>query len=211
MKKLPVFGPVAAADGPSTDVRFFATVSEFRAWLSEHHEAAAELWVGFYRKDSGRPSITWPEAVDEALCFGWIDSVRRRIDDQSYANRFTPRRKGSTWSKVNVERVRELTERGLMHPAGLRAFEARHEARTGVYSYEAAPGGVEAVVEERLRANEAAWNFFSAQPPWYQRAASHWVMSAKREETRARRLATLIQDSANRRRVRALTPPAERA
>ncbi len=194
----------------STDVRYFATASELRAWLTEHHETATELWVGFYRKSSGRPSITWPEAVDEALCFGWIDSVGRRIDDESYANRFTPRRKGSTWSNVNVERVRELAQRGLMQPAGVRAFEARLEARTGVYAYEAGEADLDRAVEEGLRSNPAAWDFFNGQPAWYQRAAGHWVTSAKREETRRRRLATLMEDSANSRRVGALTPPSER-
>ncbi len=192
------------------EVRHFASPLEFRAWLSEHHETATELWVGLRKMGSARPGITWREAVDEALCFGWIDSVGRRIDDQSYTVRFTPRRKGSNWSKVNVERVRELTGRGLMQPAGLRAFEARDQGRTGVYSYEAPELGLDRAVEEGLRSRLAAWDFFSAQPPWYQRAAGHWVMSAKREETRARRLAALIEDSANRRRLRALTPPSER-
>ncbi len=194
----------------STDVRHFATPSEFRAWLSEHHETATELWVGLRKKGSERPGITWREAVDEALCFGWIDSVGRRIDDQSYTVRFTPRRKGSNWSNVNVERVRELTARGLMQPSGLRAFEARDQRRTGAYSYEVPELGLDGAVEEGVRSNLAAWDFFSTQPRWYQRAAGHWVMSARREETRLRRLATLVEDSANGRRVRALAPHSER-
>ena len=187
---------------------FFASPQELRAWLEEHHEEATELWVGFHKKATGRPSITWREAVDQALCFGWIDGVRKSIDAESYTNRFTPRRRGSSWSAVNVARVEELTRLGLMRPAGIRAFEARKDSKTGVYSYEQRRDARLAKADERaLRANEEAWAFFQAQPPWYRRAAIWWVVSAKREETRARRLATLIESSAAGRTVPPLTRP----
>jgi len=186
---------------------FFATPDEFRAWLQEHHATASELLVGFHKKDSGRPSITWPRAVDQALCFGWIDGVRRRIDDASYSIRFTPRKARSTWSAVNVRRVGELTAEGLMHPAGLAAFERRSAARTAIYSYEQRRGAeLDAERERRFRANERAWAWFEAQPPSYRRTATHWVISAKRAETRERRLERLIADSAAGRPMPPLTP-----
>jgi uncharacterized protein YdeI (YjbR/CyaY-like superfamily) len=178
------------------DATFFATPTDFRAWLEAHHEDARELWVGFFKKGSGKPSITWPEAVDEALCFGWIDGVRKSIDDVSYANRFTPRQARSHWSAVNVRRVEELERLGLMRPAGLKAFEARLEDRTATYSYEQRHlAKLEPAQEAELRANERAWEFFQAQAPWYRRVAVYWVVSAKREETRRRRLAQLIEAS----------------
>jgi uncharacterized protein YdeI (YjbR/CyaY-like superfamily) len=181
---------------------FFATAAEFRRWLKRHHRSERELWVGFHKKSSGRPSLTWPESVDEALCFGWIDGVRRRVDDQSYAIRFTPRKSGSIWSAVNTRRAEALIRDGRMQPAGLKAFAARDPEKSGVYSYEqrrAARLGAEA--EARLRADPAAWSFFESQPPGYRKTAVGWVMSAKREETRARRLETLIADSAAGRRI----------
>ena len=187
---------------------YFATPAEFRAWLEEHHADADELLIGFHKKASGRPSITWPESVDEALCFGWIDGVRRGVDADSYSIRFTPRRKRSIWSTVNVKRARELIESGRMTPAGLAAFEARTEERSGVYSFERAEEPrLDGEREARFRANPGAWEWFHAQPPWYRRAALHWVLSAKREETRERRLATLIEDSAAGRTVKPLTRP----
>lgn len=178
------------------DIIFFKTPSEFRAWLEANHATADELFVGYYRKATGRPSMTWAESVDQALCFGWIDGIRRRIDDESYHNRFTPRRRGSTWSLVNVKRMQELIAQGLVHPAGLAAFEARDPARTGEYSYEQRPNGLDEAFEAEFRANPDAWAYWQAQPPHYRRGSTHWVMSAKREETRARRLQTLIADSA---------------
>jgi uncharacterized protein YdeI (YjbR/CyaY-like superfamily) len=185
---------------------FFATPDDFRAWLEEHHETESELLVGFHKKGSGRPSITWPEAVDQALCFGWIDGVRRRVDETSYMIRFTPRKKASRWSLVNARRVGELREAGLMRPAGIAAFEARSE--TGTYSYEQRDAAAfDPERERRLRANAAAWEHFCAQPPWYRRTATHWVMSAKREETRDRRLARLIEDSAAGRAIGPLARP----
>jgi uncharacterized protein YdeI (YjbR/CyaY-like superfamily) len=186
---------------------FFATPDEFRAWLQEHHATASELLVGFHKKDSGRPSITWPQAVDQALCFGWIDGVRRRIDDASYSIRFTPRKARSTWSAVNVRRVGELTAEGLMHPAGLAAFERRSADRTAIYSYEQRRGAeLDAEQKRRFRANERAWAWFEAQPPSYRRTATHWVISAKRAETTERRLERLIADSAAGRPMPPLTP-----
>jgi len=193
------------ADTPETPAGpiFFATPAEFRAWLAEHHDRARELWVGFYKKGSGKPSITWPESVDEALCFGWIDGVRKTIDDESYMIRFTPRKPRSNWSAVNIARVAELTAMGRMHPAGLRAFEQRTEERSGVYSYEQRQHAkLDPAYEERFRANAAAWEFFQAQPAGYRRLAIWWVVSAKKEETRLKRLATLIDDSANGRTIR---------
>jgi uncharacterized protein YdeI (YjbR/CyaY-like superfamily) len=187
---------------------FFPSPQTFRAWLEAHHEAKQELLVGFYKKGSGKPSITWPEAVDQALCFGWIDGVRRRIDDAAYSIRFSPRRPKSTWSAINIERAKELTRLGLMWPAGRRAFEARSDDRSAIYSYEQRHDPkLDATYARRLRANETAWAFFQSQPPWYRRAATHWVMAAKREATRERRLATLIQDSAQGRTIGPLTRP----
>ena len=183
---------------------FFTTFAAWRAWLALHHAEEKELLVGFYKKDSGNPSITWPESVDGALCFGWIDGVRRRIDEESYSIRFTPRKARSYWSNVNIKRVGELTERGLMHPAGMRAFEARTGERSGVYAFEQAIVQLSETQEMRFRKNKAAWEFFEKQPPWYRRTATWWVISAKREETRERRLTTLIEDSGNGKTIRTL-------
>jgi uncharacterized protein YdeI (YjbR/CyaY-like superfamily) len=188
--------------------RFFACAEDFRAWLEDNHDAATELLVGFHKKGSGKPSITWPESVEQALCFGWIDGVRRTLGDDSYTIRFTPRRSSSTWSRVNLEKVEELKRRGLMRPAGLQAYEERREARTGVYSYEQREAAaLPAEYEDRLRANAAAWEFWTSRPPSYRKAAVWWVVSAKQEETRERRLARLIDDSQEGRTVPPLTPP----
>jgi uncharacterized protein YdeI (YjbR/CyaY-like superfamily) len=176
---------------------FFATPADFRAWLERHHESHSELIVGFHKRGSGRPSITWPEAVDQALCFGWIDGVRRRIDDTRYSIRFTPRKARSTWSAVNIRRMKELVEEGLVSPAGLAAFERRTDDRTAIYSHEQRKAAkLEPDQERRLLADERARAFFEAQPPSYRRAAIHWVTSAKKPETRERRLAQLIECSA---------------
>jgi uncharacterized protein YdeI (YjbR/CyaY-like superfamily) len=191
---------------------FFATPEEFRAWLEENHETATELLVGFHKKGSGKPSMTWPESVEQALCFGWIDGVRRSLGDESYTIRFSPRKPSSTWSKVNLEKVEELKRRGLMRPAGLRAYEERREAKTGIYSYEQREKAeLPAEYDERLCGNRPAWEFWTSRPPSYRKAAVWWVVSAKREETRERRLATLIDDSANGRTVAPLTPPSRRS
>jgi uncharacterized protein YdeI (YjbR/CyaY-like superfamily) len=184
---------------------FFETPAAFRKWLEKHHASARELLAGFHRRDSGKPSITWPESVDQALCFGWIDGVRRRIDDLSYSIRFTPRKAISNWSAINIARVAELTKLGLMQPAGLRAFEQRREDKSAIYAYENAVRTLAPADEKKFRANRKAWRFFNEQAPSYRRVCIYWVTSAKREETRTRRLATLIEDSASGRRVGVVT------
>lgn len=187
--------------------RFFAAPPDFRAWLEANHATAQELLVGFHKKGSGLASITWPESVDHALSFGWIDGVRRGIDEVSYTIRFTPRKAGSTWSAKNIVRVGELTEMGLMHPAGLAAFERRTAERSGVYSFEQETIALGRAYEQWLRADAAAWMFFKEQPPSYRKAVTWWVLSAKKEETRLRRLDALIVDSANGRRIKQITRP----
>jgi uncharacterized protein YdeI (YjbR/CyaY-like superfamily) len=190
---------------------FFPTPADFRNWLEKNHDKVPELLVGFYKKGSGKPSITWPESVDEALCFGWIDGIRRTIDDESYSIRFTPRRPRSIWSAVNLKRMAELTKLGRVHPAGLRVFEARDPKRSYAYSFEQRKEGQKLAPEyqAKLEANKKASAFFQAQPPYYQRTASWWVMSAKKEETRLKRLATLIDDSARGRRIGPMARPAK--
>jgi uncharacterized protein YdeI (YjbR/CyaY-like superfamily) len=176
--------------------KFFAAPADLAAWFAEHADAEPELLVGYWKKGTGRPSVTWAESVDEALCVGWIDGVRRRIDDDSYSIRFTPRRAGSTWSLVNVRRVGELTAAGRMRDAGLAAFAARRDDRSGTYSFEQrAEPRLDETAEETFRADQAAWDFFSAQPPSYRRTAVWWVVSAKRPATRERRLVQLMADS----------------
>jgi uncharacterized protein YdeI (YjbR/CyaY-like superfamily) len=175
---------------------FFASPQEFYDWLEEHHETESEVYVGFYKTHTGKRAMSWSEAVDQALCFGWIDTRANAIDDDRYMQRFTPRRPGSNWSKINVEKVAKLREAGLMRPAGLAAFEKRRPEKTGVYSYEDAANGLPPEYEERLRANEVAAEYFYSRSPSYRRTAIHLVMSAKREETRLRRLERLIEDSA---------------
>jgi uncharacterized protein YdeI (YjbR/CyaY-like superfamily) len=193
------------------EATFFATPEEFRAWLDAHHDSAAELWVGFRKVGTGRPSITWPQAVDQALCYGWIDGLRKGIDAESYRIRFTPRRPTSIWSAVNVARVEALRAEGLMTPAGLAAYERRRADRTGVYSFERREAAAFTPEQEaEFRADTKAWEYFCAQPPGYRKVATHWVVSAKRAETQARRLATLIADSAAGRRLANLTSPARK-
>jgi uncharacterized protein YdeI (YjbR/CyaY-like superfamily) len=182
-------------------VKFFKTPADFRKWLAAHHNSQTELWVGFYKKDSGKASITWPQSVDEALCFGWIDGIRKTIDEVSYKIRFTPRRQRSIWSAVNIKRVGELSEQGLMHQAGLKAFEARREYRSGIYSYEQRSPEMPAQYANELKKNAAAWKFFQAQPPSYRKAMNWWILSAKREDTRLQRLDKLIEVSAGGRRI----------
>jgi len=187
---------------------FFATPALFRRWLEAHHQTADELIVGFYKKGSGRPSITWPESVDEALCFGWIDGVRRSLDDTAYTIRFTPRRPGSTWSAVNLRKVEALTAQGRMRPAGLAVHRKRDPAKADQYSFENRQVTLAPRYRDRIRANARAWAYFQARPPWYRRTAGWWIMSAKREATRERRLATLIDCSARGRHVPPLVRPA---
>jgi uncharacterized protein YdeI (YjbR/CyaY-like superfamily) len=185
---------------------FFPTPSAFRTWLEAHHDKFRELFVGFHKKHSGKPSITWPESVDVALCFGWIDGVRKSIDEASYMNRFTPRRPTSTWSAVNIKRVQQLKKMGLMHPAGLKAFAARSAKKSGIYAYEQRESAqFTREQEKQFRANKAAWEFFRSQAPWYQRVTTWLVISAKKEETKLKRLSMLIDHSQNRRTLPQLT------
>jgi uncharacterized protein YdeI (YjbR/CyaY-like superfamily) len=183
-------------------LKFFATPGHFRAWLAKNHDRVPELWVGYYRKDSGRPSITWPESIDEALCFGWIDGIRHKVDDISYKVRFTPRRPKSIWSEVNIGRVAVLTREGRMQPAGLAAFARREEYNSRQYSFEnRATAKLSRADEREFRRDPAAWKFFQAQPPGYRRLVSWYVISAKRTETRRARLQRLIAASHARRRI----------
>jgi uncharacterized protein YdeI (YjbR/CyaY-like superfamily) len=188
-------------------IQFFKTPAEFRKCLTTHHAKAEELMVGFYKTKSGKKSITWPEAVDEALCFGWIDGIRRSIDETSYQIRFTPRKARSTWSSINIKRVDELMKLGKMQPSGIKAFEKRDEKRSGIYAYEQRGQELPKIYMDRFKENKKAWKFFSGQAPWYQRTATWWVISAKREETKLKRLGKLISDSANEKRIDQLTRP----
>jgi uncharacterized protein YdeI (YjbR/CyaY-like superfamily) len=192
---------------------FFRTPSAFRAWLEAHHANVGELWVGYYKKDSGKPSVTWPESVDEALCYGWIDGIRKRVDDISYVIRFTPRRRGSIWSRVNVARAHALVGQGRMQPPGLAAFDARTAHASGIYSYERRPAELPQPYAGLLKKNRAAFDFLRAQPPSYRRIAAWWVVSAKREDTRLKRLERLTAGSARGLRLPELTlkTPAERS
>jgi uncharacterized protein YdeI (YjbR/CyaY-like superfamily) len=189
---------------------FFASAAELRAWLEANHDRADELWVGLYKKASGRPSVTWPEVVEETLCFGWIDGIRKGHGPDSYMNRITPRRAGSNWSAINVANVERLISEGRMRPAGLAAYERRDPARTAVYSFEMDEQPLSPEQEARFRADAAAWAWWESAPPSYRRAATHWVATAKQAATRERRLMQLISDSAAGRRVAPLTPPAAR-
>ncbi len=185
-----------------SEIRFFAKPEDFRKWLQAHHESAPELWVGFYKKDSGRPSITWPESVDEALCVGWIDGLRKTIDAESYKIRFTPRKATSNWSAVNIGRVQELTRLGRMRPAGVKAFELRKEEKSGIYAYENRKSAVlGAAAEKRFRSRPKAWAFFQKQPAGYRKLMTWWIISAKKEETRQQRLEKLIGASEAGKRV----------
>ena len=185
-------------------IKFFKTPSDFRKWLAANHAKAKELWVGFHKKNSGKPSITWPESVDEALCFGWIDGIRKSIDNESYMIRFSPRKTGSVWSAVNMRNVERLMKERRMKPAGLKAYGARKENRSGIYSYEQrSPELVEPYLG-KLKRNKPAWDFFQAQPPSYRKVMNWWVVSAKKEETRMKRLEQLIEVSAQGRRVRTM-------
>jgi uncharacterized protein YdeI (YjbR/CyaY-like superfamily) len=194
----------------SSKPTYFATPAAFRAWLETHHETENELIVGFYKRGSGKPSITWPESVDEALCFGWIDGVRRSLGEDAYTIRFTPRKPTSIWSAINVDKVAQLKKRGKMRPAGLRAFALRTAERTGIYSFERNEAAQLTPSQAKaLRANRRAQAFLDAQPPWYRRTAIHWVISAKREDTRERRLQQLIADSAAGKTIAPLTRPGQ--
>lgn len=180
---------------------FFKTAAEFRAWLKKRHKTETELVVGYYKKASGKPTMTWQESVDEALCFGWIDGIRRSYGGDAYTNRFTPRRKGSNWSAINIKRVEELTRQKRMQPAGLEAFARRTETKSRVYTYEHKDiPRFEPKLGKLFRANTEAWAFFHTLPPYYRKGETRWVNSAKQEETKLRRLHKVIEACANRRR-----------
>jgi uncharacterized protein YdeI (YjbR/CyaY-like superfamily) len=183
-------------------IKYFKSANEFRSWLEKNHASTQELWVGYYKKSSKQPSMTWPESVDEALCFGWIDGIRKGVDDLRYTIRFTPRRRGSIWSAINIKRARELSDKGLMKPPGMAAFGARKENRSGIYSYEQRTAKLDAPYEKRLRQNKAAWDFFYAQPPSYRKAIAWWIVSARQEATRFKRLEKLITESGRGERLR---------
>ncbi len=185
-------------------ITYFKSADAFRAWLERHHATEHELFVGFYRKDSGRSGLTYAEAVDEALCFGWIDGLKRRVDEFSYQHRFTPRTAKSIWSRINIQHAERLIETGRMTPAGRKAFAARDPKRSGVYSFENAPRQLPPDKAGRFRADRAAWDFFQRQPPGYRRVATFWVVSAKKTETQTRRLEQLIADSRAGRRLKQL-------
>jgi uncharacterized protein YdeI (YjbR/CyaY-like superfamily) len=187
--------------------KFFSTPAEWREWLARHHESADELWVGYHKRATGKPSLTWPESVDEALCFGWIDGLRRSIGTERYMIRFTKRRAGSIWSAVNIRRVGVLTKLGRMRPAGLRAFKRRTKKKSAIYSFEQRKTvKLPAAYVRKFKEHVDAWRFFGGQAPWYQRTTTWWVISAKQKETRLRRLATLIADSAAGRRIGLMKP-----
>jgi uncharacterized protein YdeI (YjbR/CyaY-like superfamily) len=191
--------------------KYFATLDAWRAWLATHHARDKELWVGFWKRGSCRPSITWPESVDGALAYGWIDGVRKSLGADAYVIRFTPRRSGSIWSAVNIKRVAEIEQLGLMTDAGRRAFALRSDDKSAIYAYEQRhTAELEGELAERFRANAEAHMYFQAQPPGYKHIAAYWVLSAKRPDTRDRRLATLIACSKARRRLPSLTPPGKK-
>ena len=192
------------------DVIFFETPAQLRAWFDANHETAEELWLGYHHKRTGKPSVNWQEVVDVELCFGWIDSVRYSLGDDRSAQRITPRRKGSIWSAVNIGRFQELERIGLVRPAGRAAFDKRDEARSRVYSYENRPRGLAANDEAEFRKHKRAWKFFEAQAPSYKRTAAYWIMSAKQEATRKRRLEQLIETSGNGERLGQFVSPSRR-
>ncbi len=191
----------------SEQPRFFATPDEWREWLKQHHQKETALWVGFHKKASGQPSIDWPQSVDEALCYGWIDGLRRGIDEHTYKIRFTPRRADSTWSAVNLKRFEELRRENRVQPAGLAIWESRQPEKAELYSYERQEAQLSDEHLAEFRKTPEAWRFFEQQPPGYRKTASWWVISAKKEETRQRRLQTLIEDSQAGRLLKQLQRP----
>ena len=183
------------------NVQFFENAAQLRAWFEANHASADELWLGYHRKHTGKPSVTWQDVVDVELCFGWIDSVRYTLDAGRSAQRITPRRKRSIWSNINVARFLELERQGLVHPSGRAAFERRDPARSGVYSFENRDREFDEAQRAEFQKHRKAWSFFESQPAWYRRTAAHWVVSAKRAETRERRLAQLIDCSRRGERI----------
>jgi len=190
----------------ATNITFFKTQAALRIWFEKNHDSVSELWIGFYKKDSGKTAATYKEALDEALCFGWIDGIRKSIDEVSYTNRFTPRKKKSTWSAVNIKRVGELKKLKLMKPPGIKAFEERDANKTNLYSFEQRENPkLPALFVKKFKANKKAWKHFSSQPPWYQRTSILMVISAKQEETKLKRLNELIRHSENETMIPQLT------
>lgn len=188
--------------GGTPDVpRYFRNSAQLRGWLEKHHATGKELWVGLYKKGTGIPSITWPELVDELLCFGWIDGVRKSVDAEGYTIRVTPRKPGSTWSAINLKRVEQLRRAGRMAPAGNAVYDARDREKEEKSSFEQQEVALPAEYESEFRRNGKAWDWFSKQPPGYRKTATWWVISAKQEATRRRRLATLIDDAAHELRI----------
>ena len=180
---------------------FFATQEQFRTWLEKHHQTETELLVGFYKVNSKKPSMSWSESVDQALCFGWIDGVRKSIDEESYTIRFTPRKKSSIWSAINIKKVEELTKAGLMKEAGLKAFDLRSEERSRIYSHEKDLAILDPEFEKQFKANKMAWDYFNQQAPSYKKVMIHWIMSAKQEKTRISRLEKTIKVSEEQKRM----------
>jgi uncharacterized protein YdeI (YjbR/CyaY-like superfamily) len=189
---------------------FFRTPAAFRRWLEKNHARRDELWIGFYKKASGKGGITYHEALDEALCFGWIDGVRKRADEDVFVQRFTPRRPKSYWSAVNIDRVAALQKAGRMHEAGMAVFERRSTDTPNRYSFERPPATLDPAAQAKFRRNAKAWTYFESEAPWYKRVALHWVTSAKKEETRQRRLEMLIKQCAAGRRIGAVPPPSSK-
>lgn len=183
---------------------FFPAQSSFRKWLEKNHDKAAELLVGFYKVNSGKPSMTWSGSVDEAICFGWIDGVRKSIDHESYCIRFTPRKPGSIWSAINIQKVETLSKQGLMHASGIAAFEKRQENKSRIYSYEKEPSTWPKDFFKKFTANKKAWKFFQTMPKSYQNQCIHWIITAKQDSTKIKRLEELIRDSEAERRIKRL-------
>ena len=184
---------------------FFKSANELHNWFKKNHDKCNDLWIGFYMVKSGKKAATYKEAVDEALCFGWIDGIRKNVNENSYTIRFTPRKKRSIWSNVNTKRINELITEGRVEPNGLAAFEERVKDRAGIYSFEQKEHKLLPVFEKKFKRNVKAWKFFISKAPWYQRTSIHWVMTAKQEVTRIKRLETLINDSQNERTIPLLT------
>ena len=191
-------------------LRFFRTSAQLRKWLDKNHDRETELWIGFHRTDSGKGGITYAQALDEALCYGWIDGIRKKLDETSFTTRFTPRKKNSIWSNVNVRHIERLTRDGRMMPPGIAAFDGKDEKRVGIYSFEREAAQLEPAMKTRFRKNLKAWKFFESQPPYYRKLAAWYVISAKRDETRDKRLTELIKYSAKEERLPPFVPASTR-
>lgn len=183
---------------------FFPTSKSLRKWFEKNHNKEKELWIGFYKVSTGKPSVTWSQSVDEALCFGWIDGIRKSIDEESYCIRFTPRNPKSNWSAVNIQKVECLTQLGLMKPQGLKAFGFREDKKSRVYSYENLSVSFNSSFKKKFKANKKAWQYFVSTSPSYQKITTRWVMSAKQEATRLKRLEELIRDCAEGKKIKAM-------